>query len=73
MTTIAMMMTMMMLLLRPESRGELQQEGVGARLAGQHFLSSPPDLHTRSTISTQDEDDTDNDDENIQARAHEEP
>jgi len=32
---------------RPESRGGETQEGVGARLAGQHFLSSPPDLHTR--------------------------
>lgn len=34
---------------RPDSRqeGREQELGVGARLAGQHFLSSPPDLHRR--------------------------
>ena len=45
---------MIMVMLRPESRGETQ-EGVGARLATQHFLSSPPDLHSRSRSSSNDE------------------
>ena len=47
---IKMIFTVIILMSRPESRGETQ-EGVGARLAGQHFLSSPPDLHARSISS----------------------
>ena len=40
---------------RPDSRqeGREQELGVGARLAGQHFLSSPPDLHRRAPRGTE--------------------